>query len=196
MNDPPLLLRFLVPAIAVVLIGCGAPDDRAQRSPTEESAESVVGVEPDTVPSPDPPAVSRTVYVPDYAHIYHGSRRTRYALTTTLSVRNTDPDRSITVRSVRYYNTNGELDRRFVERPRRLGPLGTIDFVVAEHDTSGGSGANFIVEWTAERPVSEPVIESVMISTRAGQGISFTSSGVPVVRRPEQTLREDRRSRD
>ena len=139
-------------------------------------------VEPGTTQSPEPPAVSRTVYVPDYAHIYHGSERRRYALTTTLSIRNTDPDRSLTVRSVRYYNTHGDLARRFLESPRRLGPFGTLEFVIAEHDTSGGSGANFIVEWSANEPVSEPVIESVMISTRSGQGLSFTSRGVPIVR--------------
>jgi hypothetical protein len=125
------------------------------------------------------------VYVPDYAHIYVGSGRTRYALTTTLSVRNTDPDRPITVNSVRYYDTGGTLGRQFLDEPRRLGPLGTVDFVVAEHDTSGGSGANFIVEWSAERPVSDPVIEAVFISTRAGRGLSFTSRGVPIARSRE-----------
>lgn len=60
-----------------------------------------------------------------------------------------------------------------------------VEFVVAEHDTTGGSGANFIVVWSADRPVSDPVIESVMISTRAGQDLSFTSRGVPIVRSQE-----------
>lgn len=178
MNAHSSVPRFLVPAIAVLLVGCGPPDDRAERTPAGEAGEAVAEGEPDS----GPPAVSRSVYVPDYAHIYHGSSRDRHALTTTLSVRNTDPDRSITVASVRYYNTSGELSRRFLENPRRLGPLGTIDFVVAEHDTTGGSGANFMVEWSAGEAVSEPVIESVMISTRLGQGLSFTSRGVPIVR--------------
>lgn len=183
MNEFAAVRRLLALATVTLLVGCGGTDDRSERAPVEEPEGVAAEIEPDT--APESPVASGTVYVPDYAHIYHGSARDRYALTTTLSIRNTDPDRSITVASVRYYNTQGELARRFLEEPHRLGPLGTIDFVVAEHDTSGGSGANFIVEWSAREPVSEPVIESVMISTRLGQGLSFTSRGVPIVRIPE-----------
>jgi hypothetical protein len=41
----------------------------------------------------------------------------------------------------------------------------------------GGVGANFIVEWIAEKEVSEPVVEAVMISAASNQGISFVSPG-------------------
>lgn len=185
MTDTSSTRRLLALAAATLLLGCGGAGDRDRSPPDEappDNAGDPVAAAGDTSAAP---ADSGVVYVADYSHIYHGSDRSRYALTTTLSIRNTDPDRSITVTSVRYYHTDGELDRRFLEEPRRLGPLGTIEFVVAEHDTSGGSGANFIVEWSAERPVSEPLIESVMISTRLGQGVSFTSRGRPIVRPPE-----------
>lgn len=185
MTDISSAHRLLALAAGTLLLGCGGAGDgdrgRAGEGPGEDIGEVAVA----SGDSSAPPAVSRVVYVPDYSHIYHGSNLRRFGLTTTLSIRNTDPDRSITVTSVRYYNTEGELDRRFLEDPRRLGPLGTVEFVVAEHDTTGGSGANFIVEWSADRPVSEPVIESVMISTRSGQGLSFTSRGVPLVRPQE-----------
>lgn len=177
--------RFLALAAAALLLGCSGAED-GDRSPPDEAPAGEVGdvaaaAAADTFAAAD----SGIVYVPDYSHIYHGSDLRRFELTTTLSIRNTDPDRSLTLTSVRYYNTEGELDRRFLEEPRRLGPLGTVEFMVAEHDTRGGSGANFIVEWSAERPVSEPVIESVMISTRSGQGLSFTSRGQPIVRPQE-----------
>jgi len=184
-SDPPAAHRILALATAVLLLGCAGADDGSGRPPGDEPETTAGEVERDTGAFASLPAVFRSVYVPDYSHIYHGSARDRYALTTTLSIRNTDPDRSITVTSVRYYDTEGEMARRFLDKPRRLGPLGTVEFVVAEHDTSGGSGANFIVEWSAGEPVSEPVIESVMISTRLGQGVSFTSRGVPIVRAPE-----------
>ena len=178
--------RILALAAATLLLGCGGVDDGDRGRAGGAPADTVGEVAADAAADSSPPAVvSGVVYVPDYSHIYHGSERNRYPLTTTLSVRNTDPDRSITVTSVRYYNTEGELDRRFLEKPRRLGPLGTAEFVVAEHEITGGSGANFIVEWSADRPVSEPMIESVMISTRSGQGLSFTSRGHPIVRPPE-----------
>lgn len=185
MTDISSARRLLALATAALLLGCGGAGDADGERADEAPAADVGDISAASVDASPAAAVSRVVYVPDYSHIYHGSERNRYALTTTLSIRNTDPERSITVTSVRYYNTEGELDRRFLKEPRRLEPLGTVEFVVAEHDTSGGSGANFIVEWSADRPVSEPVIESVMISTRLGQGLSFTSRGHTIVRPPE-----------
>jgi len=51
--------------------------------------------------------------------------------------------------------------------------MATAEFFVKEQDTSGGSGANFIVKWTAQQGVTKPVVEAVMISTAFHQGISF-----------------------
>jgi len=65
------------------------------------------------------------------------------------------------------------LVRQNVKHPVSLKPLGSTSFFVAAEDTSGGAGANFMVEWIAEKIVSEPVIEVVMMNTSAGQGISF-----------------------
>ena len=173
---------LLASAVVVLFVACDPPGDQDGPPPEMESvaADSVAATD-----DRDTAVVSQTVYVPDYAHVYHGNDRTAYALTTTLSVRNTDPERPITLGAVRYYDTEGELTRRFIDRPRRLGPFGTAEFVVAEHDVTGGSGANFIVEWHAARPVSPPLIESVMIGTRSGQGISFTSRGQPIERYPQ-----------
>lgn len=119
------------------------------------------------------------VYVPAYSHIYH-HRDDAFLLTTTLSIRNTDLRDSLTVTSVRYYDTGGTLVGRHLREPRTLGPLGSMEVVIEERDVRGGSGANFIVEWRSDGPVNPPVIETVMISTSWGQGISFTSRGVPI----------------
>lgn len=164
--------------LVVLLAGCGPSAEEDARAPEGEASVAEAAASGDSAA----PAVSQAVYVPDYSHVYHGGGRSRFPLTTTLSVRNTDPERSITLRSVRYYDTGGELTRRYLEEARRLAPLETADFVVEEHDVSGGTGANFIVEWSAQRPVSQPVVESVMIGTRSTQGISFTSRGQPIER--------------
>jgi hypothetical protein len=44
-------------------------------------------------------------------------------------------------------------------------------------DASGGSGANFIVQWAGPESINTPVIEAVMIGTQGSQGISFVSPG-------------------
>jgi hypothetical protein len=118
----------------------------------------------------------RTVYVPAYSHIYHRNDM-EFDLTATLSIRNTDFNNSIIVKSARYYDTEGNVVREYVESPMELSPMATLDFVVGEQDRTGGSGANFIVEWVSGHQVSEPIVECVMIGTSGQQGVSFLSVG-------------------
>jgi len=125
------------------------------------------------------PARGQTVYVPAYSHVYH-ERGDAHLLTVTLSARNTDPQHDMVLTRVSYHDTDGSEVRSYLEKPVRLGPLASTDFLVEREDTSGGSGANFLVEWVSAEPVSEPAMEAVMIDTRAGQGISFVRPGIVV----------------
>lgn len=118
------------------------------------------------------------VFVPAYSHIYFGDRQDQFALTVTLSIRNTSLTDAIELRSVRYYNSDGKLVKEHTEGNLKLAPLATAEFFIPQQDTTGGSGANFIVEWVAaQTTVTSPLIEAVMISTSFQQGVSFTSSG-------------------
>lgn len=119
----------------------------------------------------------QTVYVPIYSYIYTVEQRRVIDLTATLSLRNTDPTQPIIISSVNYFNGSGALVRKYLEQPVQLEPLAATEFVVEQQDTSGGSGAAFVVEWVAQTPVSNPVIEAVLINTLGNQGISFVSSG-------------------
>lgn len=125
----------------------------------------------------------QTIYVPAYSHIYYGDREQPFYLTVTLSVRNTDPDHPITIVSIEYYDTDGKLIKRYTEKAVKLGALASTRFVVKESDKAGGSGANFIVRWKSDAKVTEPIAESIMISTQTQQGVSFTSRG--------QAIKED-----
>jgi hypothetical protein len=172
------------PRAAVLLLALAACADRAR--PAAPAAGDSAAHPPPPVPVAAADSAGRggqVVYVPVYSHIYIRDERRSMNLAVTLSVRNTDPERAITVGGVRYYDTGGRLLHTYVAAPLRLGPLASTEFVVAEGDTRGGAGANFLVEWRAEGSVTEPVIEAVMIGTRSGQGISFTSVGRPLVRR-------------
>jgi hypothetical protein len=80
-----------------------------------------------------------------------------------------------------YYETKGNLLKKFIEKPVLLNPLESIRYVVPEKDKSGGSGANFIVEWRSEKSVNPPITETIMIGTQNQQGISFTSRGQVIV---------------
>lgn len=119
----------------------------------------------------------QTVYVPVYSHIYSGDRERPFYLAATLSIRNTDRSHGIFIKAVDYYDSEGKFLKHYLEQPVSLDAMATLRYVVPESDKSGGSGAKFIIQWRSEHPVAEPLIESVMISTKTQQGISFTSRG-------------------
>mgnify|MGYP002396478364 CR=1 FL=1 len=125
----------------------------------------------------DPLSQGQVVYVPAYSHIYIGNREQPFLLTVTLSIRNIDPEHEINVTKVEYYATQGELLTEYVDDSIVLKPLESIRYVVPQRDESGGSGANFIVEWNSEDPVNIPIVEAIMIGTQMQQGVSFTSRG-------------------
>jgi len=121
------------------------------------------------------------VYVPAYSHIYSGNKERPFLLTVTLSIRNIDPTHIIEITLVDYYETQGKLLKKYIDKPTTLNPLESLRYVISEKDKSGGSGANFIVEWHSDKPANQPIIESIMIGTQSGQGISFTSRGREVL---------------
>ncbi len=140
-------------------------------------AEPVAQLKPVTLDSTVKLAAGQTVYVPIYSHIYTWERSKTIDLTATLSVRNTDLERPIILSTVNYYDSSGKLVRKYLEQPVELGSLASTNFLVNQQDTSGGSGAAFVVEWVSQTTVSTPVIEAVLINTIGNQGLSFISSG-------------------
>jgi hypothetical protein len=119
----------------------------------------------------------QTIYVPVYSQIPIGDKGHPFALSVTLSVRNTDRAQPIVVTAVRYYDQDGQLAREFLTKPLRVAPMAALEYFVQERDSSGGSSASFLVEWVAEQQVSKPAVEAVMAGTAGNQGISFTTSG-------------------
>ena len=119
----------------------------------------------------------QTIYVPAYSHIYSGNKEVEFLLTVTLSIRNIDPMHLIEITLVDYYETQGKLLKKYIDKPVTLKPLESLRYIIPQKDKSGGSGANFIVEWHSDKPVNRPIIESIMIGTQSTQGVSFTSRG-------------------
>ena len=119
----------------------------------------------------------QSVYVPIYSHIYHGVRDKPFDLTATLSIRNTDLKKEITIISADYFDSEGNLLKNYIEKPIKLKKLASMRYTIKAADKTGGSGAKFIVRWKSDTPVNPPLIEAIMISTKSQQGISFVSRG-------------------
>lgn len=120
-----------------------------------------------------------TVYVPVYSHIYYRGGAA-YPLEATLSIRNVDMSNPIYVESVEYYDTNGKLSKRQVDQLIKLDPLQTLELLIEGRDSTGGSGANFLVRWGTIDATNKPLIETVMVGTAGTQGISFGRSGIEI----------------
>jgi hypothetical protein len=125
----------------------------------------------------------RTIYLPIYSHIYSSNTADPILLAVTVSVRNPDAGTSIVVKRVSYRNSGGDLVRDYLPAPMKIAPLAAAEFFIPEGDTQGGAGASFVIEWLAQGPVSEPIVEAIHIHTLGGQGLVFTTWGRPVASR-------------
>tara|TARA_R110000744_G_scaffold282063_1_gene393808 strand:+ start:55 stop:345 length:291 start_codon:yes stop_codon:yes gene_type:complete len=83
-------------------------------------------------------------------------------LTATLSIRNTSLKDSLFVSKIDYYNTAGDLVRSYIDSPIYLTPMESIDYVIEQQDTSGGSGANFMVNWYSKKHLN-PLFQAFMV---------------------------------
>ena len=129
------------------------------------------------LPPIDRAAIRHTVYVPAYSTIRLGSGKGKVDLATTLSIHNASEERPLVLLRVDYFGTTGNLLHRYLPDPIAIRPLGSVQTFVPAEDTRGGTGANFVLEWVANGPIAEPIIEAVMVGTLGAQGFSFTSRG-------------------
>lgn len=131
-------------------------------------------------------SAGQTLYLPVYSHLYHGDVHTRTGkpsetlVSTHVSIRNTDMKAVLKVVSARYYNTEGKLLREFLPTPRTIPPLGTYELFVPRSDASGGSGANFIIEWSADVPINPPLVEALHADIREARTLLFVTTARPV----------------
>lgn len=124
----------------------------------------------------------QALYLPIYSHLYHGEinpktgKPSETLVSAHVSIRNTDPRASLQVTSARYYNTEGRLLRDFLPKPQSVPPLGTYELFIPRTDTSGGSGASFIIEWSSDRPINPPLVEALHADIREARTLLFTTT--------------------
>ena len=117
----------------------------------------------------------QVLYVPIYSNIPYIESK-KFDLSAFLAIHNTDLKNPIKVTKVLYFNNDGKLVKEFLVGEHPLPPLGAVNYFIPQSDTSG-TGANFLVEWLSDVPVSEPLIESIMLNLEGNRGISFLSRG-------------------
>ena len=133
-----------------------------------------------TPPPPGQITFHQSVYVPAYSSLVGSGGQARLDLAVTLSVRNTSATLPLVVERIDYYDTAGNLVQHYVPATVAVRPFGTIEILIPTDDIRGGTGANFIVDWGATQPISEPVIETVMVGSSGTRGFAFISPGRPI----------------
>lgn len=121
-----------------------------------------------------------STYLPVYSEIYHLHDAITYALTVTVSLRNVSATDTVFVLKADYYNTEGHVIRKYFNDPIFLKPLETVEIVIDEADSTGGTGGNFLFDWAVSDERNAPLFEAVMISTSGQQGLSFLTRGVRI----------------
>ncbi len=116
----------------------------------------------------------QVLYMPVYSNI--PTAKNEYDISAFLAVHNTDFKYPIRIRKIDFFDTDGKIVRNFITAERQLDPVATKIFTIPKEDQSG-TGANFLVEWVADQPVNEPLIESIMTDLSGTKGMAFISSG-------------------
>ena len=171
MNLPKILLAVWI-ILALFLFSC-APE-KEEENVIPQHIQPISGI------SDLDFSTGEIVYVPAYSQIhsvYTSREGSLINFAVTLSIRNTDFDQPIIIKSVTYYDNDGTLLKEYVETPFQLSPMASVSFNISQDDESGGIGANFIVKWGAKQSVTEPYIQAIMIGLQGTQGFSWRNPG-------------------
>lgn len=132
-----------------------------------------------------PLSKGQALFLPIYSNMLYGNigrsgSANKVMLSALVSIRNTDPRRSLRVVSARYFETQGKFLREYVPAPVVLPPFGTLELFVELHDDTGGSGANFHIKWEADTAINPPLVEALHANMDSGKAVILTTQAVPI----------------
>ena len=173
------VLASLGVLVCMALMGCDVETDAPSRPLAPEPGFDGLGTIFKAT-SESSEGSTRLVYIPVYSRLFL-SEVVYWELAASLSIRNTDPGKSITVYEIDYFDTAGNLLQQYLETPHELDPMATVTLTLPQSDVRGGAGANFLVRWSGGNDINEPIIEVVMAGIRGTQSFSFIRSGQEIV---------------
>lgn len=172
------LVVGLAIALGLLAFERHADRDEARQTGIHRDGDPALTSRASLIPVPAGPAVvSGSVYVPAYAALRFGAGAASIEFATTLSIHNVSRTAPLILDRIDYHATDGSLVQRYLAEPVALKPLGTFEVFVAAEDTRAGSGANFLIDWSARDRVEPPITEAVMIGAIGNTSYSFVSVG-------------------
>ncbi len=166
--------NFILAIMALSLLSCNNEQKEVSSINTENWSKRMIDIS-----LKDSLEIGKS-YLSIYSQIYSLSEHKTHNLTAMVSLRNTSDLDTIYVTKAEYYDTHGQLIRKYFEHPIFLSPMETTEIIIDEVDITGGTGSNFLFEWRIPKGSSEPLFEGVMNSTMGQQGLSFTTQAIRI----------------
>jgi hypothetical protein len=116
------------------------------------------------------------LFLPVYSEIPYGDRKASLNLAVTVTVRNLDVARPLTLKRIDYLDEHGVVVRALIERVTILKPLAAEIFQIRESDRSGGRAAGVLMEWESGEGMVAPLLEGVMVNGAYNQGLAFVTA--------------------
>jgi hypothetical protein len=115
-------------------------------------------------------------------HVYLGAKSKPYELTKTFCFRNRDRKNTVSLISIEYFNGSGTSLGNVLKKTFSIEPMASFQIPVAspKPDKSKQGAPCLIVRWKAEKPVTPPLVQCIMIGASGQQGISFSTTATPL----------------
>gem|GEM_PF-593494 len=114
-----------------------------------------------------------TDYAFIYSDIYYYDGTLKYPLANTVSIRNISLTDTAYILKANYYDSYGNFLQNYVDTAIVMAPLESIEFVVEEYESKGGVGANFIIEWGADRYAHQICVQTIVVGIYRQSEISL-----------------------
>ncbi len=116
----------------------------------------------------------QTLYAPSQTSHIAGTHS--FDVKPIIFIHNTDQNQPINIVRIDFYDTNGVLVEKYLQKPMKLNANSSTRINVKERLAGEeGAGAHFIIQWQAENKVVEPLFQVWFIGATGNRGYSFTS---------------------
>lgn len=123
--------------------------------------------------------IAENYYVPAYSNLYYRDGDNKSFFTVLLSLRNISYSDTIYFTKADYFDSDGNLLRHYIDSILMLRPMESVEYLVEQAESEGGSGANFVVSIAIQEDcMNKPLIETVMIGATSHHGFAFRSESV------------------
>lgn len=160
--------------LSISLVACNNSSKKHSKNTSPLNFDSS-SLDPDMLPTKM--VSGQLLYLPVYSNVPYQIDTTTFDMSAFVAIHNTDLSFPITLTKVLYFNKFGKLVTDYLNNKNyKIEPLATKDFYVPYEDQSG-TGANFLIEWTADTIIYEPLIESITTCLKPNNTVAILSSG-------------------